>query len=313
MPWLMQLQRHHGATEQVATAVTTITLASMIDLHIHSTASDGTLSPGQLAVACAEAGISGAALTDHDTVAGLPEFLSACAEVGVEGIPGVELSASWYGGSLHILGLAIDASCGALIDLLHEVQLNRGRRNAGMAARLAEAGVAVSTEELAREAGGEVVGRPHFASILVRKGVCRNRREAFERWLGNNCPCYIRRFLPLPKRVIAVIHEAGGKAIVAHPFGSPQGTAPSRVRKIVRQLVGQGLDGIEAYYSDHSPLETQQALALAEEFGLLITGGSDFHGATMPGIELGRGRGELKIPDCLLRRLVPQTPGRVKV
>lgn len=275
----------------------------MIDLHTHSTASDGTLTPSRLAEQANEAGLTALALTDHDTVAGIDEFMAGCRQAGIEGIPGVEFSASWYGGSLHLVGLFIDHFNGPLRELLEEIRRHRARRNETMVAKLNEAGAAITLEELKQEAGGEVVGRPHVAEILVRKRFCPDRKTAFDRWIGTGCPAYVRRFLPLPEDVIGRIHGAGGIAVMAHPFGNPHGETRAKVRKTLKYLAELGLDGVEVYYSDHSPEETADAMMLAREFSLAPSGGSDFHGRTMPGMELGRGRGNLRIADDLLAGL----------
>jgi hypothetical protein len=279
----------------------------MIDMHTHSTASDGSVAPEELPGLAREAGLSALALTDHDTTAGIAAFLDGCSRTSVEGVAGVELSASWYGASLHIVGLFIDPACHRLAALLQRIRRDRNERNRQMVSRLAAAGVSITMADLENEAEGRVIGRPHFASLLLRKGVCRTRREVFEEWIGTNCPCYVRRFLPLPEEAIAAIREAGGRAILGHPFGNPEGTPVAKVRKILRHLVPLGLDGIEAYYSGHTSAETDAAAALADEFSLVLSGGSDFHGERMPGIRLGVGRGALCVPDGLLPHLRPAT------
>ncbi|MDT8389716.1 MAG: PHP domain-containing protein [Lentisphaeria bacterium] len=275
----------------------------MLDLHTHSTFSDGTLSPAEIVRESHRRGLRAVALTDHDTVAGAPTFMAVCARTGLEGVPGVELSASWHGGSLHIVGLFIDPENATLDTLLRGVRDNRRNRNQAMITRLRANGMAISMEDVVAEAGGDVVGRPHFASVLVRKGYCQTYRDVFDHWLGMGKPAYIRRFLPLPTEAIDGIHAAGGVAIMAHPFGNPNGTAVSKVRKMLKTMAAIGLDGLEVYYSDHSPAETAQARQLAADFGLLISGGSDFHGDRNPGVELGAGRGDLHVPDQLLEPL----------
>lgn len=272
----------------------------MLDLHVHSSASDGTLSPAGIAEESKRCGLRAVALTDHDTVAGVPGFIQACSKAGVEGIPGVELSASWHGGSLHIVGLFIDPANAELDTLLREIRKNRQARNKNIISRLKAEGLAISMDEVAAEAGGDVIGRPHFASVLVRKGYCQTYRDVFDHWLGTGKPAYVRRFLPLPTEAIDAIHAAGGLAIMAHPFGNPNGTAVSKVRKMLKTQVAIGLDGLEVYYSGHSPAETVQAQQLATDLGLLISGGSDFHGDRNPGVKLGVGRGDLHVPDDLL-------------
>lgn len=275
----------------------------MLDLHTHSTASDGTLSPAEIVRQSHRCGLRAVALTDHDTVAGVPAFMDTCAMTGFEGVPGVELSASWHGGSLHIVGLFVDPANAKLDTLMRGIRENRRGRNQNIITRLQANGLDITMEEVAAEAGGDVVGRPHFASVLVRKGYCQTYRDVFNDWLGTGKPAYIRRFLPLPTEVIDSIHAAGGIAIMAHPFGNPNGTPVSKVRKMLKTMVAIGLDGLEVYYSGHSPAETAQAQQLAADFGLLVSGGSDFHGDRNPGVKLGVGHGDLHVPDDLLKPL----------
>ncbi len=279
------------------------TLFGCLDLHTHSTASDGSLTPAALAAQATALGLAAVALTDHDTIDGVPEFLAASRQLGLQAIPGVELSASWYGGSLHILGLFVNPDHPELAALLADVREHRQRRNLHVVDRLARMGIAITLAEVEQEANGGVVGRPHLAAVLVRKRVCASIKEAFEKWLGTNCPGYVRRYLPPPEDIIAVIHAAGGLAIMAHPFGNPRRQPPSKIRKTLKALVDFGLDGLEAYYSDHSEEQTRDSLALAAEFNLLITGGSDFHGDALPDLQLGRGRGNLRVPAALLEPL----------
>ena len=275
----------------------------MIDLHLHSTASDGTLSPTGLIGLAAAAGLTAAALTDHDTTAGLAEFLAATAEnPGVRAVPGIELSCSWYSGSMHILGLFINPHCPELEALLCEVRTSRDRRNDAILSRLRHLGLHLPEGAVHADSADPVIGRPHIARALVEHGHCRDLPDAFDRFLGNGRPACIRRHLPLPEAVIRIIHTAGGVAVWAHPLAQLRNSG-AKLRQTARVLQNHGLDGMETYYSDYSPEETVQARAIAKQLGLLECGGSDFHGAHSPGVQLGTGRGTLAVPDEALDAL----------
>ncbi len=284
----------------------------MIDLHTHSSASDGTLAPETLLAAAARRGLRAVALTDHDTMAGVPEFLAAGAGSDTIPVPGVEVACSWYGGSLHLLGLFVDHQNSELQALLGEIREARERRNQKILRRLAEQGVALSPASLRAESqagDGGVIGRPHFARALIRFRHCTDRNQAFAQYLGRQGSAYVRRFLPLPKIAVETIHRAGGVAILAHPFGGGGRVAPAAVRQKLQKLAGLGLDGVEAYYCDANPGQERQVLQWVEEFSLVASGGSDFHGDNAPGIELGRGAGRLAVPDALLDDLRGRAEG----
>ena len=275
----------------------------MIDLHLHSTASDGTLSPAALARLAAASGLTAAALTDHDTTAGLGEFLAAAAETpGLRAVPGVELSCSWYSGSMHILGLFINPRCPELAALLGEVRTSRDRRNDAILARLRHLGLHLPEGAVHADAADPVIGRPHIARALVEHGHCRDLPDAFERFLGTGRPACIRRHLPLPETMIRIIHAAGGIAVWAHPLAQLRNSG-AKLRQTARVLQNHGLDGMETYYSDYRPEETVLARGIAQQLGLLECGGSDFHGAHSPGIQPGTGRGTLAVPDAILDAL----------
>ncbi len=274
----------------------------MIDLHLHSTASDGTLPPSSLVQEAARLGLAAAALTDHDTIAGLDEFLAAAAGTGVRAVPGVELSCSWYSGTMHILGLFIDPRSPELEALLREVRTSRDRRNAAMLARIRHLGIELPEGAVRGDAADPVIGRPHIARALVEHGHCRDFPDAFDRFLGSGRPAYIRRRLPLPDAVIRVIHAAGGVAVWAHPLAQLRRSA-AKLRQTARVLRDAGLDAMETYYADYSPEETKLACAVAAQLGLLESGGSDFHGAHSPGILMGTGRGGLAVPDAAFAAL----------
>ncbi len=275
---------------------------SMIDLHLHSTASDGTLAPAALVRMAVERGLSAAALTDHDTTAGLAEFIAAAEGTGVRAVAGVELSCSWYSGTMHILGLFINPDCPELAALLCEVRTSRDRRNDAVLARLRHLGLHLPEGAVRADAADPVIGRPHIARALVELGHCSDLPDAFARYLGSGRPAYIRRHLPLPEAVIRIIHAAGGVAVWAHPLAQLRHST-AKLRQTARVLQNHGLDGMETHYADYSAEEALQAQAVARQVNLLGCGGSDFHGDNSPGVLMGTGRGALAVPDSILNAL----------
>lgn len=288
----------------------------MIDLHTHSTMSDGTLSPSSIIQAAENEGLAAIALTDHDTVEGVPEFLRAGNEFSGEAVAGVEIACAWYGGSMHLLGLFIDWQRGELLELLEEIQDNRKKRNTLILEKLdaLDMPVSLAAVEAERALSGGVIGRPHFARALVEAKYCSSMREAFQKFLGRGGRAYVSRFLPLPDAALKAIHHAGGVAVLAHPFGGIKHARAGWLRQKLQKLRSLGLDGLEVYYSDHTEFQEKTALQLASELGLLTSGGSDFHGDNMAGNSLGRGYGSLETPDlCLppLRRAAANYTSRM--
>ncbi|MCF8043940.1 MAG: PHP domain-containing protein [Desulfarculaceae bacterium] len=274
----------------------------LIDLHTHSTASDGTLPPAQVAQAAAEAALAAVALTDHDTTEGLAEFLAAARPGGPELVPGVELSVERPGGgSMHLVGLWMDQDEPRFKQGLERVQAAREQRNPKIASRLQGLGVDITLEEVAAVAGGGQVGRPHFAQVLVDKGVVQNPGEAFGRFLKRGAPAYMEKERLSPGEAMALIRGAGGVTVLAHP-GLLQ-LHPAVLEQLVKELKDQGLMGIEAYYSEHNPALERRLLDMAARLGLAVSGGSDFHGHNKPGIRLGAGQGTLRVPASLLAGL----------
>lgn len=257
------------------------------DLHTHTTASDGSFTPTELVHAAKARNLSVLAVTDHDTTAGLVEAARACDELGIRLVPGLELSAEGPPGKCHLLGLRIDPTHTGLQQTLANLSRARRERNARIAERLQTLGVPLTLEEVAAVAPpGANIGRPHFAQVLVQKGVVMTLGEAFERFLADGAAAYVPKAVLTPPQTIALIHQAGGLAFLAHPFLvrlEPYETLRDRVRA----LQEVGLNGIEAYYSQHTGPQTTQMLALARELRLLVSGGSDFHGATKPAVALG--------------------------
>jgi len=270
----------------------------MIDLHTHSTFSDGSLTPEELVARAREVGLTAMALTDHDSTGGVGRFMAACAAAGLDGIPGVEISADVKRGTLHMLGYLIDPREPTLQAALRRIREGRAERNAEILKKLNALGLALTWAEVLRHAGEEVVGRVHFAQAMVAKGHVTSKEAAFDRYLAKGSPAYASRFRFSPADSIAAIHAAGGLAVLSHPFTLELGRPA--LRECVTGLAAVGLDGIEAYYSEHTPVQTDEYRGLAAALNLVVTGGSDFHGTPNPAVALGSGFGPLRVPDELL-------------
>lgn len=273
----------------------------MIDLHFHSIFSDGDWTPETLAQQGRAIGLTAMALTDHDTTEGVPRFLDACRKEGVAACTGVEISAEYNPGTLHMLAYGFDLAHKPLQEALMEIREGRRLRNIRIIEKLQAAGCTLTMEEVEAEAGGEVVGRPHIAMVLEKKGYVKDKQEAFDRLLAKGKPAYVPRFRLTPEASIALIRQAGGVAVLAHPFSLD--LEPKALRDLVRRLVEAGLGGVEVFYSEHTEEQTRLYRNLADEFGLLMTGGTDFHGRATPDLTLGRGFGNLRVPDELFSRL----------
>ncbi|HOU21811.1 MAG: PHP domain-containing protein [Kiritimatiellae bacterium] len=273
----------------------------MIDLHCHSTFSDGSLTPEQLVDEGLQAGLSALALTDHDTVAGLPRFLAAGADKPIRPVPGVELSVDCSSGVMHMLGYWMDVHNLELVRQLEWIRDARTMRNRTMLEKLNELGLAMTWEEVQAVAGEDVVGRPHFAQVMLRKGYARDKNEVFDKWLGNGKPAYVDRARLTAENAVALIRGAGGVAVLAHPYSLRIGK--EALAALLGELAAAGLAGVECYYSEHSADLTREYLALADKAGLVPTGGSDYHGEVTPGVRLGTGFGGLHVPDEVLAAL----------
>ena len=259
----------------------------MIDFHVHSTASDGTVSPEKLAEL--GRGFGAMALTDHDNCDGCERFLAESASLGVTGrrLAGIELSVEPGTGydKFHLLGLGIDPTAPCLTDFLDEIRAGRDARNVEILAKLDGMGMPITLEEVRRYANGKIVARPHIARVLVDKGYAGNVYDAFRRFVGDGASAYVTRYRPAPARAIDVIHRARGVAVMAHPR---YWTAdPDALKAGLARLKDIGLDGIEAEYQTNAPEETILHLRTAYALGLAVTAGSDFHGANKPTITLG--------------------------
>ena len=273
----------------------------MLDLHAHSNASDGSLTPTALVELGAAVGLTALALTDHDSVSGLAEAARAAAGTRLRLVPGIELSARMDGGTLHLVGLFVDPDHAAIRECLADVRRMREERNDRLVAKLAEAGMPVSLAEAARLSGGEIVGRPHFAAALIAKGYAADMGEVFGRILGRGGKAHVFKERRSPEACIASIRAAGGVPILAHPDQTNlEGQA---LDALVARLAGQGLAGIETICSAYTSQRIQDFTRLAARHGLVRSGGSDFHGAPKPDIRLGRGFGSLRVPDRLFEPL----------
>lgn len=268
-----------------------------IDLHTHSTASDGTLTPTELMRAAKAAGLSAIALTDHDTFEGLPEARAEAERQGVELVPGCELSLDYGGLPTHLLALFVDERPGHVVHELTRVRVARANRNATMLEKLKSVGVHLRREDVERHATG-VVGRPHMAQAMLAAGVVKSFEEAFTRFLGSSGLAYVPKVKLTPAEAIGAIHADGGLAVLAHPYLLSQ--QPRHIEAILLDLANMGLDGVEVYYTEHSDKYTALVAELAQRLGLLMSGGSDFHGSVKAGVALGKGRGGLFVRGELL-------------
>ncbi len=266
----------------------------MIDLHMHSVYSDGTCSPGELIDQAVIQGVTAVALTDHDTVAGVPEFLEAASSAGIRAVSGVELSAFYGGGDLHLLGYAMDMECELLHEGLARMQASRAKRNDDILNRLRSMNVELDLSDLGYDSG-QIIGRPHFAQALLAKGYVRSIKEAFDRYLACGSAAYVPRKTIAPQDAIQLIRSANGIPVLAHPFTLQ--LDDRALYPLLGELKDAGLLGLEVYYSRHTPAQTERYLDLCRSLGLVPSGGSDYHGMRTPDITIGRGFGRLHVPD----------------
>lgn len=255
-----------------------------IDLHTHSTCSDGILTPTALLDLAARRRLAAVALTDHDTVAGVAEAVSRGKTNGVEVISGIEVSSRLDDTSLHILGYGIAHEQPEFLTFLAGLQQARQDRNQAMLDRLRDLGIPIRMAELAATAGDQI-GRPHFARLLVAKGVCRDSQEAFARYLRRGSPAFVEHIRPPADEVIGHISKAGGVAILAHPASTDPGL--EKIPAIVARLKEHGLTGLEAFYPTHSGKVCRALQKIAADHGMLVSGGTDFHGDNPSGVPLG--------------------------
>ena len=276
-----------------------------IDLHVHTTASDGTLAPRQTVTLARELGLAAIAVTDHDTTAGLAEAQAAGGELGVEVIPGVEISVGYMGQAVHVLGYFIDPDAPALRRTLDWFVQERQDRNERIVSAMAADGFPISIQALKTAYPGAVLGRPHIAQWLAERGYVSSIDEGFDRYLKRGRPYYRpRRRLPI-EQAVSAIRDAGGVACLAHPY--QYGFQGAAWEDFIRDGAQAGCRALEVYYSGYAPAQIQALLDAAARYGLAPTGGSDFHSRRKPHIQLGSGTGDLAVPygvlDGLRRQL----------
>ncbi len=278
-----------------------------VDLHTHSTASDGWLTPQKLVEKAASEGLSALGLTDHDSVAGIDEAWSACQGLQLTFVPGVELSTNRPGADCHILGYFVDHRHPRLVEALLAFQEERRTRGERMVQRLQELGIPISWERVQELAQGGIVARPHVAEALLEAGYVSSRQEAFERYIGHGRPAYVTRCKLTPEEAVRLIRLAHGVPVLAHPtYADPDHDFAAALSQQVpypflESLCEAGLVGLEAYYSDYTPELSARLQELAEHYGLIVTGGTDFHGNPE-----GPALGSVEVPAEVVPRLLEQ-------
>jgi predicted metal-dependent phosphoesterase TrpH len=288
----------------------------VIDLHTHSSVSDGSEAPERIAEMAAAAGCSAVALTDHDSLSGLAAARVAAQRLGITLVPGCEVSCRKpkapaggraIGGSVHVLVYFVEPGDGPLQDELVNLRHDRAERNLHLRARLEELGVSIDYDAMVADAGGEAgLGRPHFARALVRAGAAHDIDDAFDRWLADGRAAYVPKSRLSPTDVARLATASGGVAVLAHPL--TLGLDPSALERLVVELADAGLGGIEAHYGRYTTDERRGLRRMAERCGVVATGGSDYHGTFKPDLEVGTGMGDLNVPDIALEQLAARCP-----
>lgn len=275
-----------------------------IDLHTHSTFSDGTYTPYEIVAESKRIGLSAVALTDHDCVSGVPQAIEAGKELNIKVISGIELAAYYpneAGVEIHIVGLFVDCTNKNLLKKAEEIMENRRIRNLKMTERLTNLGFPMTYDELIEEAGRDSCSRTHYANLMLKKGYIKTKSEAFQKYISHGMPGFVPRILPSPQECIELITQSGGIAILAHPtlYGMNYG----QIKAMAYDLQLMGLSGMEVMYSTYRSEQQREITRIANELGLKHSGGSDFHGLNKPDISLGTGRGNLHIPESFLNGL----------
>lgn len=277
-----------------------------VDLHCHSTASDGTLAPSEVVALAQRNGLSALALTDHDTVAGVSEAGEAARAAGIDFLPGIEISCDVpKPATMHLLGYGVDPNSPILLDLTRRLVEGRNDRNPKIIRRLNELGLKITIDELEAEAKGGVIGRPHIAAILLRKGYVSSMKNAFDKYLAPGGSAFFDKERVSPKQAIDMVRQSGGLPVLAHP-SQLRTENDAQLERTIKDLADLGLAGLEVIHSDNNDSMVEKYSKLAEKYGLLKTGGSDFHGINKTDIYLGTANGR-RIPreffDALLDRL----------
>lgn len=271
-----------------------------IDLHIHSHHSDGTYSPEVIVRRAREKGLTAVSITDHDTAAGTAEALIAGEKYGVEVVPGIELSVDHHGSYMHILGYFFDHEDKKLIESLAVLQDARLERNKKIVEKLQRQGVKVSYRDVLNISLQGQTGRPHIATALCKKGVVKDINQAFEKYLKKGASAYVSRFIYNSEEAIEIIRQSGGIAVLAHPIQID--ASIEDMPRLLEELIEMGLGGVEAYYPSHSKSVRKKLKFLAKQYGIAVTGGSDYHGQIRPGSDMAGGI-NLTVPDELLDKL----------
>ena len=271
-----------------------------IDLHTHSTASDGSCTPTEVMEAAVNAGLAAVALTDHDTMQGVPEAMEAAEKLDIECIPGIELSAVYGDREVHIVGLFLDPRDSVLAKRLDSFRQIRKQRNLRMIEKMQAAGVDITMEKVRDLEGDAVITRANLARYLVHVGYAVSIKEVFDKYLSPGLPFYVPKTGVTPEDAVRAIRD-GGTAILAHPL--LYDFTPAQLDTCIELLKNYGLQGIETYYSTYSPADERNMKRLADRHGLLWSGGSDFHGSVKPHIQIGKGMGHLVIPYDILDKL----------
>lgn len=272
-----------------------------VDLHLHSTFSDGSTTPTEIVKRAATIGLTGIALTDHDTLEGIQEATTAASRYGMRLISGTELSVEWKNQSMHMLVYFLQPGPGPLQDRMKDLRKSRATRNLEIVEKLNDQRIQITMDEVEAESGAGVVGRPHFAGVLIEKGYVENVQEAFDRYLASGRPAYAPRVRLPAAEAISLATQSGAVCSIAHPH-----TLNLRADEFstgFRELTRSGLGGIEAYYGEYTPAMRDRIAEICSELGIVATGGSDYHGKYKPQLSIGTGKGDLHVPDQSFEQL----------
>jgi predicted metal-dependent phosphoesterase TrpH len=283
--------------------------ARYVDLHCHSTASDGTLPPADVVRLARDSGLAGLALTDHDTIGGIAAAAAEAEKLGLVFLPGIEISCEYpHPGTMHILGYAVDPNSETLHSLTTQLLEGRDNRNPKIIERLNEVGVAITMAEVEQEAKATAadskkpIGRPHIAAVLLRKGYVSSIKQAFDKYLAPGGLAYFDKERLTMRQAMEMIHQSGGMPVLAHPV-QLRTTNDAELERVIKDLKDLGLVGLEVIHSDHDAALVEKYTKLADRFGLLKTGGSDFHGTNKKDIRLGNANGR-QIPFAFMEALL---------
>ena len=270
-------------------------MTALCDLHVHSTKSDGTVAPAEVVRRAKDARLAAMALTDHDTFDGIAEALEAGRKHGIRVVPGIELSLP-HKSTFHMIGLAVDPGNARILAVAAALREGRGPRNDEIVGKLRALGIDVTIDEVRAEAGGDVVARPHFARVLVKRRVVGSLQEAFDRFLKKGAPAYAERTRVDLAEAVDAVRDAGGATVICHPFTLGHGDDDAATLAELRALAAAGVDAVEVRCGRSTPSDIARWEGLARDAGLLPSGGSDFHGDNKPDLKIGRGRGRLRVP-----------------